>query len=71
MNIHPLRRMSLRDLAWFGIFERAYITTTIEDGQTVYAVHAANGTLLSRMPSLDTACLVVVEDYAMELASVH
>lgn len=65
---HP---MSPDQFAAFGLFKCAYIKPVRCGDVTLYAVYAADGTLLSRLPDRVAARLMVCEDFAMQPVSVH
>jgi hypothetical protein len=66
-----LRHMSRQDFVWFGIFQQAYIKAVQEDGATLYAIHAADGSLLVRISDRLAAGLIVREQFSMDPVSVH
>jgi hypothetical protein len=66
-----LRDMSTKEFAWFGIFDRAYLKPLTVKGTTIYAICAADGTVLLHVEDLGTARLVARQDYALEPLSIH
>lgn len=53
--------MTLRQFAYLGIFDTSYIKPETIDGTPSYAVHAADGSLLFRVPDRDAARLLARE----------
>ncbi|HLO78117.1 MAG TPA: hypothetical protein VK196_16810 [Magnetospirillum sp.] len=47
--------MTLRQFAYLGIFDASYIKPETIDGNTQYAVHAADGSLLFRVADREAA----------------
>ena len=65
------RDMSIRDFALYGINEIAYVRpATTEDGRTVYAVHAPDGTALANAPTRALALALIVQN-GMDPVNVH
>ena len=65
------RDISIRDFALYGINEIAYVrATTAEDGRTVYAVHAPDGTHLANAASRAQAQALIVQN-DMDPVDVH
>lgn len=62
--------MTDREFAYFRFFENVYVKPVQVDGATIYAVHAADGTLMCRMPDRETARLAA-DQFAVEALSVH
>lgn len=67
---HSLKNISLRDFLNFGVQQVAYIRPVRVEDKTAYAIHAADGTPLSVMESMDTA-IIVVRHNDLEPATVH
>jgi hypothetical protein len=65
-----LKNISTRDFLNFGIQHVAYIRPVFVDNKTAYAIHAADGTPLSVMDSINSA-LVVVRHNDLEPVTVH
>ncbi len=61
---------SLEDLVRLGLEDTAYIKSVTLEGQSYYAIHAADGTPLTLAPERETA-LATVRQHDMEPASVH
>lgn len=64
------RTLSQGDLAALGMEEIAYVKTVTVNGQTAYAVFAANGKPLAAVVDRDTANAMVRQN-DMEPLSVH
>ena len=54
-----LRTLSSQDFLEFGMQHVAYVKPVYVEGGTAYAIHAANGTPLSVMDTLDEALLMI------------
>lgn len=65
-----LKNISTRDFLNFGVQQVAYIRPVRVEDKTAFAIHAADGTPLSVMESLDTA-LVIVRHNDLEPVTVH
>jgi hypothetical protein len=65
-----LKNISTREFLNFGIQHVAYIRPVHVENKTAYAIHAADGTPLSVMDSIDSA-LVVVRHNDLEPVTVH
>jgi hypothetical protein len=65
-----LKNISLRDFLNFGVQQIAYIRPVRVENKVAYAIHAADGTPLSVMESMDTA-IIVVRHNELEPATVH
>jgi len=69
-TIDILRRLSPQDFAAFGVNHVAYVKPVQVKGQSGFAIHAADGTPLTVLPSRDVACATVRQN-DMEALSVH
>ena len=58
-TIEQIRQISTKDLALLGLQDFAYIKAEQHDGQTLFAVYAADGRRVAMMPKLETAVAVV------------
>lgn len=65
-----IRNLSARGFLNFGIQQVAYIRPVKIENKTAYAIHAADGTPLSVMDSMDTA-VITVRHNDLEPATVH
>ena len=65
-----IKQITPQDLAALGVQDIAYVKATQLDGREVFAIHAADGTQLAVMPSLETA-LAAVKQNDMEPVSLH
>ena len=65
-----IRHMSMRELAFFGIQDIAYIRRVVVDGAAAYAVHAADGTQIAVLADRDVA-FATVRQHDLEPLSVH
>ena len=54
-----LKAISPRDLLAFGLHEVAYVRMVQIGGRSAYAIHAADGTPLSVMETMDTALAAI------------
>ncbi len=65
-----LKRLSARDFLNFGIHDVAYIRPVYVENRPAFAIHAADGTPLSVMESLDSA-IMVVRHNELEPVTIH
>ena len=65
-----LRTISSQDFLNFGMHHVAYVKPVHIEGEQVFAIHAADGTPLSVMNSLDDAILAVKEN-DLEAVNLH
>lgn len=65
-----LKNISSHDFLTFGLHHVAYIRHVYNDGEGAYAIHAADGTSLSVLETLDEA-LKIIHHNQLEFASVH
>ena len=65
-----IRHMSMRELAFFGIQDVAYVRRVKIDGADAYAIHAADGTQIAVLADRDVA-LATVRQHDLEPLSVH
>ena len=65
-----LKNCSVKEFAYWGVKEFAYIRPVTVDGQSAMAVHAANGTQLAVLETF-WAAQVAVLDNDLEPLSVH
>ena len=72
MNIdeHKLKFLSKEKFIEFGIDNIAYIKPTKKDGESLYVIHAADGTALVELSQKDAA-FAAVKQYEMEPLSLH
>ncbi len=71
MNAPDYQRiMSARDLAILGLRDLAYVTRVVVDGQHVYSIHAADGTMIDVMDDRDLA-FAAARRHDLEPVSVH
>lgn len=56
--------------AAFAVNDLAYVKPVVEDGVSAFAIHAADGTQLAVLGSLDVA-FVAVRQHGLEPVSVH
>lgn len=69
-SLDSLKNLNSQDFLNFGIQQVAYIRPVFIEDRTAYAIHAADGTPLSVMDTLDTA-MIVVRHNDLEPATVH
>ena len=65
-----LKGLSSQDFLTFGIHDVAYVRKISMEGETGYAIHAADGTPLSVMESLDEA-IQIIEHNDLASTRVH
>lgn len=64
------KTLSPRDLGSFGIEDIAYVKSVTIDGQSLHAIHAADGTPLTVVSERELA-FATVRQHDMSPASVH
>ncbi len=69
-HAEPITQISTQDLMILGLQEMAYVKPVVVDGQTAYAVHAADGREVAVMPNRDVA-LAAIRQNDLEPLSVH
>ena len=69
-EFEPIRHMTSRELALFGMQDLAYVKPVLVDGVTAFAVHAADGTQVTVLPDREIA-LATVRQHDLEPLSVH
>lgn len=69
-DIQALQVLSPKDFLAFGMDHVAYIKPVQQDGATMFAVHAADGTPLTVIAGRDVA-FATVRQHEMEPLSVH
>ena len=69
-TVEQLRHMSPNDLAMFGMQNIAYVKPVDVDGNSGYAIHAADGTQMALIGDRDIA-FAVVRQNELEPVSVH
>ena len=65
-----LKKLSAQDFLTFGMHDVAYIRPVHVDGRDGFAVHAADGTPLSVLDSLDEA-QTIIQHNDLESAALH
>lgn len=65
-----LRHLSSKELAALGMDHMAYIKAVLHNGNTSYAIHAADGTPLTVMGELETA-IAAIRQHDLEPVRVH
>jgi hypothetical protein len=68
--VEKLRSLSPTDFAALGMNGIAYVKPTMVDGQTGYAIHAADGTPMALADDRATAMAAIVQHEMLPL-SVH
>jgi hypothetical protein len=69
-EFEPIRNMSARELALFGMQDLAYIKRVVINDVVGYAVHAADGTQIAVLPDRNVA-FATVRQHDLEPLSVH
>ena len=69
-TIEDIRHMSASDLAMLGMQNIAYVKQVEVDGNTGFAIHAADGTQMALIGDRDIA-FAVVRQNELEPVSVH
>jgi hypothetical protein len=65
-----MREMTTNDLATLGMQDIAYVKPVVVDGNSGYAIHAADGTQMALISDRDIA-FAVVRQNELEPVSVH
>jgi hypothetical protein len=63
-------QISTQDLMVLGLNQIAYIRPVVENGQHLFAVHAADGTRLGLLPTRDIAVSALLE-HDLEAVALH
>lgn len=69
-NLEQMRQMTAQDLAMLGMQDIAYVKRVMVDGNTGFAIHAADGTQMALIGDRDIA-FAVVRQNELEPVSVH
>jgi len=69
-QIERVGQISAQDLMVLGLQQVAYIKPVVIGGQTIYAVHAADGREIAKMPSREIAQTAIRQN-DLEPISVH
>lgn len=69
-EIVRLKTFSVKEFAYWGLQEFAYIRSVVVDGQPTFAIHAANGAPVAVMETLVAVQVAVLEN-DLEPFSVH
>lgn len=69
-GIENVRGMSAQDLMVLGVSDVAYVKPVEIDGQSLYAIHTAEGTQVAVAPSREAAVAIVLR-HDLEPLSVH
>ncbi|WP_114393245.1 DUF1150 family protein [Oleisolibacter albus] len=65
-----LRQLSSQDLAAYGVNDIAYVKAVEMQGEPAFAIHAADGTVLTVLKNRDLA-VATVRQHDMEPVSIH
>jgi hypothetical protein len=65
-----LRHLSTREFTALGVQDLAYVKAVVAGGRTAFAMHAADGTELGVVASLDLA-FAALRQHDLEPMSVH
>jgi hypothetical protein len=68
--LERMRAITPKEFAHLGVFDVAYVKRVVVDGETVYALHAADGTPMGVMRDHATA-LAALRQHDLEALSVH
>jgi hypothetical protein len=69
-TFEQMRHMTAQDLAMLGMQDIAYVKRVVVDGNTGFAIHAADGTQMALIGDRDVA-FAVVRQNELEPVSVH
>jgi hypothetical protein len=70
MQTSTQTQISTQDLMVLGLNQLAYIRPVVENGQHLFAVHAADGTRLGLLPTRDIAVSALLE-HDLEPVALH
>lgn len=73
MNTHtsnPLKTLSMTDFLAFGLNSLAYLKPAVVNGQSCFAIHAADGSQLALVASRDIGFAAMLE-HELEPVSLH
>jgi hypothetical protein len=70
LALTKVRPLSLQDFALLGRTQMAYVKRVASNGGQFYAVHAADGTYISRFADRDLAC-TALRQHDLEPLSLH
>lgn len=65
-----LRQLSSQDLAAYGVNDIAYVKAVEMQGEPAFAIHAADGTVLTVLKNRELA-VATVRQHDMEPVSIH
>jgi hypothetical protein len=69
-NMENIRQISPRDLMVLGVSDLAYVKPVEIDGQSLFAIFAADGTQITVLPNRDVA-VATIRRHDLEPVSVH
>ena len=69
-SIENVREISAQDLMALGLTDVAYVKSTVQDDQEVFAIHAADGRQVAILPSRNAA-ESTIRQHNLEPVSVH
>jgi len=69
-QIERIRQMSVRELAYFGIQDLAYVKRVVANHTTGYAIHAADGTRIALFDDREVA-FATARQHDLDPLSVH
>lgn len=70
MNTQAIRQLTVEQLALLGIADIAYVKPVMNDGQPMFAIHAADGRQVGVMADREVA-FAAVRQNDLEPVSVH
>ena len=70
-NIVKRDEWSVRDFAMLGVGDIAYVKPVIDDGNTVFAVHAADGSEIALVKADRDVAFAAVRQHDLAPLSVH
>ena len=69
-GLERIAQFTARDFETLGLAQLAYVKAVKVDGQTAFAVHAADGTEIAVMSDREVAC-AAIRQHDLEPVSVH
>ena len=68
--VKSLKSLSPNDLLTFGLNEMAYLKPTVVNGQSVFAIHAADGSQLALVATRDIG-IAAMNEHDLEPVALH
>jgi len=69
-NAESIRQISQQDLMALGVSDLAYVKPIEIEGQSLFAVHTADGTQVTVLPTREVA-IITIRRHDLEPVSIH